>query len=337
MKTKAKYFVQLENKLVKCTLCPHECILSLNKYGICRTRKNIDGELFTLAYSNPCAVNIDPIEKKPLFHFLPGTQTFSIATAGCNLACLNCQNHTISQVSPEQTDNYNLIPQQVVESTIKNNCQSISYTYTDPVAFYEYTLDTAKIAKKNNIKNVIVSAGYINQEPLLELIPYIDAANIDLKNFCNNTYKKINHATLEPILNTLKTLKKYNVWLEITYLLIPDINSSNQMLNDVCKWLKENNLSDVPLHFSRFYPTYKLNNISPTSLDLLKKAFNIAKNNNIKYVYIGNVAGTNFENTICPNCNRTIIERIGFKVKTNNISNSKCKFCECIIDGIWDN
>lgn len=332
----AFFYEKLQNKKIKCTLCPHECILSLDKFGICKTRKNIDGELFTLAYSNPCAANIDPIEKKPLYHFLPNSKTFSIATAGCNLSCKNCQNSSISQVSPTKSNNYVLSPKEVVELTIEKNCKSISYTYTDPVVFYEYTLETAKIAKQNNLKNIIISAGYINQKPLLELIPFIDAANIDLKNFDNNIYKKINGATLNPVLETLKTLRESKVWLEITYLLIPEINNSDKMLNEMCEWLAKNNFQNTPVHFSKFFPTYQLQDLYPTSLKDLNKAEKIAKKHGIKHIYIGNVKGNKSENTFCPNCKNTLITRNGFTANNIKIKNNKCIFCGEIIVGKWE-
>ncbi|MBN2891779.1 MAG: AmmeMemoRadiSam system radical SAM enzyme [Bacteroidales bacterium] len=335
MLIEAKYYESLDQQKVKCTLCPHECILSLNKTGICRTRKNIDGKLFTLAYSNPCAVNIDPIEKKPLSHFLPSSKTFSIATAGCNLACDNCQNSTISQSSPSQLKHYDISPTEVIKLAKENNCKSISYTYTDPVAFYEYTLETAKIARTNNLKNVIISAGYINPKPLKELIPFIDAANIDLKNFDDNIYKKINKATLKPVLETLKTLKENNIWLEITYLLIPGLNNSDKMLNEMCGWLSKNGFNETPIHLSKYFPTYKMLNYRETNIKDLTKAKEIALQHGIKFIYIGNIAGNNSENTYCPNCNQTLIKRIGYNVLSNNIIEGKCKFCSTNISGIW--
>ncbi|MEA3451023.1 MAG: AmmeMemoRadiSam system radical SAM enzyme, partial [Bacteroidota bacterium] len=258
MKKEAKYFEILPEKKVKCTLCPHECILSDGQVGICRARKNINGSLITLVFSNPCAVGIDPIEKKPLYHFLPGSRTFSIGTAGCSLSCKNCQNYSISQASPEETNNYLLKPKDVVSKAIENGCESISYTYTEPMVFYEYMLDTAKLAHQKNLKNIIVSSGFVNQKPLEELIPHIDAANIDLKSFDEKKYKKISSASLQPILNTLLTLKKHNVHLEITNLLIPDYTDDLKIIEKMCNWLTKNKFEETALHFSKFFPTYKL-------------------------------------------------------------------------------
>ncbi len=335
MLKEAKYYSKLEQKKIKCTLCPHECILNIGQTGICRTRKNIDGKLYTLAFSNPVAINIDPIEKKPLYHFLPTSRTFSIATAGCNLRCKNCQNATISQVSPEQTNNYNLEPKQIIDSALKNNCKSIAYTYTDPVVFYEYALETAKLAKKNGLKNIIVSAGYINQKPLEELCQFIDAANIDLKSFDDNLYKKLNSARLQPVLETLKTLRKKNIWLEITNLLIPGFNDNEQMIDKMTKWLAKNGFDETPLHFSKFYPTYKLSNIAPTPLETIEKAIQIARQNGLKYIYGGNIWGHNSENTYCPNCNNIIISRNSYNTKIKAIENGKCTFCGKKINGVW--
>lgn len=335
MEIQAKYFEILSDKKVKCTLCPHECILRIGQTGICHVRKNIDGNLISLAYSNPCAVNIDPIEKKPLYHFLPGTKTFSIATAGCNLSCKNCQNFSISQVGPTETSNYYLQPHEVVKNALENNCQTISYTYTEPLVFFEYTLDTAKIAHKNNLKNILVSAGYINPEPLKEIIPFIDAANIDLKSFDENIYKKISSAKLKPVLETLLNLKKNNVWLEITNLIIPGHTDNFEMIERMTKWLFENGFEKTPIHFSKFYPVYKLSNERSTPDSSIEKAIEIAEKNGLKFIYSGNIRGHKNENTFCTACHSILIERDGFKSKIINLKEGKCKICEEKIDGIW--
>ncbi|MBN2662966.1 MAG: AmmeMemoRadiSam system radical SAM enzyme [Bacteroidales bacterium] len=335
MLIEAKYYQVLENKKIRCTLCPHECILFCDKIGICKTRKNIDGKLFSLAYANPSAVSIDPVEKKPLLHFSPSTQTFSLATAGCSLFCKNCQNSNISQVSPLQTKNYNLLPEQIVDLALKNNCQSISYTYTEPFVFYEYMLETAALAKKQSLKNIIVSSGYVNKKPLLELIPFLDAANIDLKSFDNADYKKMSGASLQPVLDTLIELKKANVWLEITNLIIPSFNDDAEMISNMCNWLVDNGFEDIPLHFSKFFPTYKLLNYRPTSNDKIEEAITIAKAAGVKYVYSGNIYGHKNENTYCSGCGYLIIEREGFSVLNNYISKGKCSNCNHKIPGVW--
>ncbi|MCD4696297.1 MAG: AmmeMemoRadiSam system radical SAM enzyme [Bacteroidales bacterium] len=330
----AKYYVHTP-KGIKCLICPNECKIKEGETSDCRTRINHDNVLFTNAYGNPCAVHVDPIEKKPLYHFLPSSKAFSIATAGCNLACLNCQNWEISQTSPELTRNYDLMPEDVVEECIKQNCQSIAYTYSEPVVFYEYTLDTAKIARKRGIKNVLVSAGYINEEPLQEWCKFIDAANIDLKSFSNETYEMLNGGTLEPVLNTLKILKSEGIWLEITNLIVPNWTDDMKMIKEMCNWLYSNGFANTPLHFSRFHPIYKLTDLPATPVSTLNKAHKIACEAGLNYVYIGNVPGTQARNTACPNCNKIILERKGFSLIQNNIKNNHCIFCNSPVHGIW--
>jgi len=331
----AKYYVDTPKGL-KCQLCPNECKIKPDEEADCRTRINVDGKLYCIAYGNPCAVHVDPIEKKPLYHFYPTSKAFSIATAGCNLACLNCQNWEISQTSPQKTRNYDLMPEKVVEQCLEYGCKSIAYTYSEPIAFYEYTLDTAKIARQKGVKNIIVSAGYIHEKPLREWCKYIDAANIDLKSFSNETYEMLNAGTLEPVLNTLKILKEEGVWLEITNLIVPSWTDDLDVIKEMCEWLSENGFKDSPLHFSRFHPQYQLTNLPATPVSTLEKARDIAIKAGINYVYIGNVPGTIDENTYCPGCNKIIIKRKGYRLLENNIENGKCKFCKTSINGIWD-
>jgi pyruvate formate lyase activating enzyme len=320
---------------VKCLLCPNECSINPGLTGNCKCRINKDGKLYTMAYGDPCAVNIDPIEKKPLLHFFPKSQAFSVGTAGCNFVCLNCQNWNISQTSPAETSNIDLMPEKVVEGCIENKCLSIAYTYNEPTVFYEYMLDTAKIAKAKGIKNVLVSNGYINNDPLLKLIPYLDAANIDLKSFDDNIYLKLNGGKLQPILNTLKTLKQNNVWLEITNLVVPTWTDNPDMIKRMCEWLVTNGFAEYPLHFSRFFPAYKLTNLKPTPIDFLVKARDIAEKAGHKYVYIGNTTEEGSEDTICPQCKKKVVERRGYTVTAVNLVNGKCKFCGHKINGVW--
>jgi pyruvate formate lyase activating enzyme len=321
---------------VKCLICPNECSIKEGLTGDCRNRMNKNGKLFSIAYGNPCAVHDDPIEKKPLFNFLPGSRSFSIATAGCNLACLYCQNWDISQTSPLDTRNYDLMPQQVVEEALKNKCASIAYTYSEPITFYEYTYDTSKIARSKGLKNVLVSAGYINEAPLRELARTIDAANIDLKSFSEDIYLKLNSGSLAPILNTLKVLKEMNVWLEITNLVVPTWTDDLKMIEQMCKWLVANGFSNNPLHFSRFHPEYKLTQLPATPIDTLVKSREIALKAGLKYVYIGNAPGLQAENTICPKCKKTVVERKGFTIVSNHIVSSRCQFCNEPIAGVWN-
>lgn len=332
--TEALYFIETP-KGIKCKLCPRKCEIEVGKVGSCRTNVNHNGKLYTISYGNPCAVHIDPIEKKPLFHYLPGTTAYSIATAGCNLACLNCQNWEISQSSPKETRNYDLMPEAVVNEAKKAGCKSIAYTYSDPVAFYEYTLDTSSLARHQGIKNVLVSAGYINPDPLRRLCKVTDAANIDLKSFSDEIYEMLNAGTLQPVLDALKIFKEEGVWLEITNLVIPTWTDDFDMIKRMCDWLVENELHMFPLHFSKFYPLHKLTNLPETPVATLEKARQIALSAGIKYVYIGNVPGSQGENTFCPKCKKMLVERKGFFIAKNYIVNSRCSFCQEIIDGVW--
>lgn len=295
---------------------------------------NKGGVLYSLVYGKPCAVAVDPIEKKPFFHFLPATTAFSIATAGCVLGCKFCQNWQISQAKPEETDNYNLPPDEVVRQAMFYNCRTIAYTYTEPTVFYEYMYDTAQIAKKFNIKNTMHTCGYINEKPLRKLSKYMDAAAVDLKAFTEDFYSRICGGRLKPVLNSLVVLKDEGVWLEITNLVIPTLNDDMKKIKEMCQWIIKNLGPDVPLHFSRFFPHYKLKELPPTPLETLRDARNAAMGTGLKYVYIGNIR-SEAENTCCPECKKLLIERIGYFVKQNNISKGKCRFCGTNIAGIW--
>lgn len=332
---KALYYEKLQKKKIKCLLCPRKCIITKGNRGFCRVRENRDGEYYTLVHSNPCAVHIDPIEKKPLFHFLPGTTALSLATAGCNFTCKNCQNWDISQANPDHTVNFEISPERMVNLALEYNAPTIAYTYTEPTVFFEYMLDTAKAAKKKGILNMYHSNGFINQKPLLELIPYLDGADIDLKGYSNKFYQDITGGTLYPVLETLKTLKKQGVWLEITNLLIPTKNDSIGMIKDLCQWIKDELGNDTPIHFSRFYPLYKLQNLPPTPIETLKKASEIAHNTGLHYVYIGNVPGIPEENTYCPSCGKMIVGRKGYNITVINLKKNRCKFCKTEIAGRW--
>ena len=320
---------------LRCLICPNECTLKAGELSDCRNRIHKDGKLYTIAYGNPCAIHIDPVEKKPLYHFLPSSRVYSLATAGCNLACLNCQNWTISQKSPTETDNYDLMPDKVVSESIRNNCPSIAYTYSEPITFFEYTTDSAQLAHAAGLKNILVSAGFIKEEPLRYMCKNMDAANIDLKSFSEDIYLKLNAGKLQTILNTLKILHEEGVWLEITNLVVPSWTDDFDMIKEMCDWLYQNDLYNYPLHFSRFHPLYKLTQLPPTPVSTLNKAREIALSSGIKFVYIGNVPGTDASNTFCPNCNKTLIERKGYRIVTNDIESGKCKFCQEKIPGVW--
>lgn len=321
---------------VLCGICPNTCTLKPGEVSTCHNRINIGNKLYSIAYGNPCAVHVDPIEKKPLLHFLPQSRTFSIATAGCNFACLNCQNWQISQTSPDKTTNIELMPDAVVANCLKNDCTSIAYTYSEPISFYEYMFDTARIARNAGLKNVMVSNGYINPEPLNALIPYLDAANIDLKVFDQDLYLKLTGGKMQPVLDTLVTLQKSKVWLEITNLVVPSWSDDLAMIGRMCRWLADHGFREVPLHFSRFTPLHKLTQLPVTPLNTLLKAREAAMKEGLKYVYIGNVPGKGFEDTICPACGKAVVGRRGFSILTNHIQNGRCAFCHSAVAGIWN-
>jgi pyruvate formate lyase activating enzyme len=333
--SKESVFYEVTPRGLKCLICPNECTVKPNEVSTCRNRINKNDKLYTIAYGNPCAVHIDPIEKKPLNHFLPGSRSFSIATAGCNLACLNCQNWEISQSTPTATKNYDLMPEDLVTNCIKSGCESISYTYSEPITFYEYTYDSAKIAASKGIRNVLVTNGYINEKPLRYFLEHIDAANVDLKSFSESIYLKLNAGKLQPIQNALKIMKEHGVWLEITNLIVPGWTDDFGMIKEMCEWLSANDLNNFPLHFSRFNPMYKLTQLPSTPVSALEMARNIALAAGIKFVYIGNVPGTDASNTSCPNCKKLLIERLGFQITQNHIKNGKCEYCGETIPGVW--
>lgn len=321
---------------IMCRICPNECVLKEGELSKCNNRKVHDSKLFTLAYGNPCSVNVDPVEKKPLYHFLPGSRAFSIATAGCNLVCLNCQNWTISQTSPDKTRNIDLMPQNVVEECLKNSCSSIAYTYSEPVTFYEYVFETASLARKSGIKNIFKSNGYINPEPLKKMCSVIDAANIDLKAFSESTYLKLTGGKLQPVLDSLKIFRDNGVWLEITNLIVPDWTDNLDDIQAMCKWLSSNGFKDTPLHFSRFYPLHKLEQLPPTPVETLNAANKIATGEGLRYVYTGNAPGNEISNTICPSCNTTLVVRLGYRIPSNVIAGGKCNKCGTKIEGVWN-
>lgn len=333
--TEAKYYESTENNSVKCNLCPRACDLADGQVGSCRARKNIGGKLYTLSYGKTVAVNVDPVEKKPLFHFMPGSLVYSIGCAGCNLHCKFCQNWTISQASPEEVPYEAMTPEQVVEDAIKSGSESVAFTYNEPTIFYEFMLETAKLAKEKGLKTIMVTNGYINQEPLVELIKYIDAANIDLKGFTEKFYSEYTTASLKPVLETIKTMKKMGVFIEITNLIIPDANDKDEEILGLINWVKENTGTETPLHFSRFFPAHKLKDRPPTPVETIEKARKMAIDAGMKFVYTGNLRTENSENTICPHCGKKVVERSGFQIVSSNMKNGKCGYCGGEINGVW--
>jgi len=333
---KASFSASMPRGGVRCTLCPHECLIGRNDRGFCRTRVNKDDTLYTIAYGNPCATHRDPVEKKPLFHFLPGTEIFSIATAGCNLRCNNCQNWQISQSKPEETENIELLPEAVVRTALEAGFPSIAYTYSEPIIFYEYVRDTARLARREKIKNVLVTAGYINEKPLRKLARVSDAANVDMKGFSDAFYIKTTGARMGPVLRAIEVLVEEGVWVEVTNLLVPTLNDSPGLIKKLCRWMVRSLGPDVPLHFSRFHPDYKLKYLPPTPVETLVMARNIAREAGLHYVYIGNAYGNNFENTLCPVDGNPVITRQGYTITGYDLDpEGRCKKCGTRIPGVW--
>jgi pyruvate formate lyase activating enzyme len=330
----ALHFKQTANGL-QCEQCPNRCLLGPSDTGPCRNRSSRNGKVYSTGYGNPCAVHIDPIEKKPLNHFLPSHTAFSIAVAGCTLRCLNCLNWQISQFSPMETNNYDLTPSDVVGECQKNRCATIAYTYSEPTTFFEYAYDTAVLAKKSGIRNIWKSNGYINEVPLREIARYLDAANIDLKSFDRDIYVKLNSGGLEPVLKTIKILKEEGVWLEISNLVVPSWTDDLNMIKKMSEWLVKNGLKNCPLHMVRFRPMYKLHQLPPTPVSTLEKAREVAMNAGMRYVYIGNVPRHPSANTYCHECGVLIIERKGWFSINHAINIDSCKFCGTKIPGVW--
>ncbi|MEM4268102.1 MAG: AmmeMemoRadiSam system radical SAM enzyme [Candidatus Woesearchaeota archaeon] len=324
-----------KGKVAHCRVCPNSCALSEGERSVCRVKTNLGGRLYTLVYGNPCAVNIDPIEKKPLFHFLPKSMIYSIATAGCTFRCKNCQNWQISQFPPEETTNMEMFPEDVVDNAVEKDSMSIAYTYSEPTAFYEYMYDTAKIAKQRGLKNVVVTNGSINEAPLRDLCKYLDAAQVDIKGWDEKTYMDLNSGRLKPVLDALKVYKEEGVWLEVSTLVVPGYSDNIDDIKSMSEWLYKNIGPDTPFHLLRFHPQYKLTHLPMTPVEKLNKARAVAIDAGLKFVYIGNVPGSEAQNTYCPRDNSICIERNGYLVKKINID--KEGFCRCgeKIAGVW--
>ena len=283
------YYQHLDDGRVECQLCPHYCHIADGKTGICKSRRNLGGMLVSDVYAKPCSLAIDPVEKKPLYHFHPGTQCLSIACTGCNFRCLNCQNHEISQVSPFEVNHYELSPEEVVTLCKKYHCPGIAYTYTEPLTYIEYIADTARLAHEAGLWNILVTAGYVCQEPLADFLPYLDAANIDLKSFSDDIYRRVSGGHLQPVLDTILAMRDAGVWIEITNLIIPGVNDDMQMIRQMCRWLADSRLAGAPLHFNRFFPRYKMQDTPPTPIQTLKAAKQVAMEEGVSHVYLGNV------------------------------------------------
>jgi pyruvate formate lyase activating enzyme len=331
----ASFWERRENNKVDCLLCRHHCVISDGKRGICCVRENRSGVLYSLVYGNPCSWHVDPIEKKPLFHFFPGSKAFSIATVGCNFRCLHCQNHEISQL-PRDHDmivGEKMSPDEVVREAKAEGCRSISYTYTEPTMFYEYAFDMAKMAKEQGISNNFVTNGYIEEKPLEAIRPYLDAANIDLKSISGEFYKEVCGAKVDGVLASIKKYKQLGIWVELTTLVIPGYNDSDEEFRSIAAFIKEVGV-ETPWHISAFHPTYKLTDSHRTPAKTLEKARQLGLEAGLRYVYTGNIPGLDGENTRCFKCGRTVIKRYGFSIVDYKIEDGKCAFCGAIIDGV---
>ncbi|MFH1510615.1 MAG: AmmeMemoRadiSam system radical SAM enzyme [Candidatus Woesearchaeota archaeon] len=329
------YHYKTLGKRAQCEVCPNQCVLEEGNRSICRNKVGKDGKIYTLVYGNPAAVHIDPIEKKPLYHFLPLTKAFSIGTSGCNLRCLNCQNWEMSQQEPEKLNTTEMFPEQVVSNARNSGSKSIAYTYNEPISFYEYMYDTAKLAKEEGIRNVMVTNGYINKDAFKDLSKHVDALSINLKTFDDKISNELNRGSLKPVLDTIKLAKQEGLWLEVINLVVPQWTDKPDMIREMSKWLYKNIGADYPLHFSRFFPMYKLVHLPQTPLKTLESARKIAMEEGLKYVYIGNVPGTEYSNTICPKCFKAVVERKGYELMQNNIQEGSCRFCGERIAGVW--
>ncbi|MFH1981067.1 MAG: AmmeMemoRadiSam system radical SAM enzyme [Pseudomonadota bacterium] len=331
----AAIYRKLADGQVMCGVCPHQCVLAPGDRSVCRSRVNIDGTLYSLAYGNPCAVHVDPVEKKPLYHFMPGTTAFSIAAAGCNFRCLNCQNWEISQAKPHEVQHVELFPKDVVAAAKKAGATAIAYTYSEPVTFYEYTLDTAEAARATGIYNLLISAGYIRTEPLQRLCRVLDGANVNLKSFSDAIYRKLNGGRLQPVLDTFVTLKAEGVHFEMTNLVVPGYVDDPGMVRQMCRWIMAVLGPDHPLHFTRFYPRYRLDRLAATPIAVLEQFRDIAMAEGIRYVYVGNVPGHAGNHTYCHNCGRCIILRRGYLIAEVHLKDGACAFCATRIPGVW--
>ena len=353
----AYHYIKL-GRNVQCRVCPNHCLLENGDRSHCRTKVNRGGVLYTLAYGNPCALHVDPIEKKPLFHFLPGTLSFSLATAGCVFRCLNCQNWEISQRKPEETKvadgpefrlrpgvesvsadqmgRLSLFPEDLAAMAQAAGCPTISYTYSEPIAYYEYTYDSCRAARARKVRNVMVTCGSIEEESLRDLGQYLDAAHVDLKGFDEPTYRTLNTGSLGPVLHTLKTLKSMGVWFEVINLVVPTYTDNIETIKRMCGWLVQNLGPDCPLHFSRFSPQHKLAHLTPTPVETLLRARGEAVALGLRYVYLGNTPGLpEVEDTFCPGCGKAVVRRQVFSVTEMNLQAGLCKFCQTPIAGVW--
>jgi pyruvate formate lyase activating enzyme len=333
----AMLYGPLEGGKVQCSLCNHRCTIAPSKRGICGVRENRDGKLYSLVFGRALSLNVDPIEKKPIFHLFPGSTSFSIATVGCNFRCLQCQNHDISQMPVDngRIEGSLVPPSKVVSLAKEHRCKSISYTYTEPTIYFEYAYETAALASQEGLKNIFVTNGYMTEETLKTIQPYLDAANVDLKSFQEKFYKEVCGARLKPVLETLELMRQMGIWVEVTTLVIPTLNDSDKEFEEIAQFILSLG-PDVPWHISAFYPTYKMLNLPRTPASLLHRAREIGMGAGLRYVYCGNIPGAEGEDTFCPHCGRKVIERVGFQVVKNEVVSGECCHCHTKIEGVWN-
>jgi pyruvate formate lyase activating enzyme len=334
----AMFYDKMEGNKVRCGLCRFRCLIADGCRGICGVRENRSGTLYTLVYGTAVAEHVDPIEKKPLFHFLPGSRSFSIATVGCNFRCLHCQNYAISQPDEGKSlriTGSDLPPALIVEKALAAGCSSISYTYTEPTIFFEYAYDTAVLAHEAGLKNVFVTNGYITSEALAHIRPFLDAANIDLKGFSDRFYREVVHAMLAEVLASILEYKRAGIWIELTTLIIPGWNDSDEELRGIARFIAEQVGVDTPWHVSQFYPTFKLIDRPRTPVETLRRARQIGLEAGLRYVYEGNVPGEGGESTYCPGCGELVIRRVGYTITGNVLRDGICPHCKSVVDGVW--
>ena len=332
----ALFFDRLDDASVRCSLCRHRCLIKPGRRGTCGVRENRSGCLVTLVYGNLVAENIDPVEKKPLFHFLPGSTTYSIATVGCNLHCLHCQNYSIAQVPAglKELPGTFCSPDEVVRRAVAAGCRSVSFTYTEPTVFFEFALETARLAKAAGLKTIFVSNGYITSEALEMIAPLLDAANIDLKGFSEDFYRKVTGAQLAGVLECIQDYRRHGIWLELTTLVIPGLNDTDEELSGIARFIASSLGVDVPWHVSRFYPMHRMVDRSPTPASTLLRARALGHEAGLRHIYPGNVPGLAGEDTVCPGCGETLIRRRGFIVTENRITGGGCPSCGTPIAGV---
>lgn len=333
--TEAKYYQPLDGNTVQCQLCFRKCIIQDGGRGFCLARDNIRGKLYTLTYGKPVAVHIDPVEKEPLFHMEPGSNTLCVGTASCNLRCKNCINWHIAYKAPEEVEAVPMTAEEVVQTAIDHDVHTICFTYNEPTQQYEYMYDIAKLAKEKGLRVTFHSNGEMSPEPMRAILPYVDAVAIDLKAFDPDVYQQLTTGELVPVLDTLKLIKEQGVWLEVVCLIIPTWSDDLEDIKKMCSWIRDNLGEETPVHFSRFFPTCKLAKLSPTPLSTLEQTHDIAREVGLHYVYIGNVSGHDYANTYCPKCGKILVERKGLLIRQNNIVDGRCNFCGHEIPGIW--